>query len=820
MEVFSFLRTIWFRLNRRLLQVRLAKVRCRSWMGNKTIMLAREFVKGSGEIQIDLTVEWPLLLPALLPPATAIRLIGLNHCELGKPSRCVFSRSIRTTRVNLVIPVAALAGQKAFAVELVRQRSGRLAQTIAFHSLDVIKVARELRVEGLGLFARQVGRRIPCHRMHNDIEQLGFNLKLALDNPEHRSFLNQMGAEIQAELVGVADSQRQLGSWQKAVQFNGSSFCWEQPMGEAKALFATGLGNHRLCLRFAAATLASKTFPVITLAECAAEARAAMKQNTSLWDCSAAAVDHHQVTVPLTVVAEDFRQINASLMLEAPQPEPLLAEVELTLGMILRRAEMEVGRQCRNITVKPGRHHFEDAFRLSPEMFAAGPGDYSLEILLDDRSMKRLGFVHKTRAQIKEAKAEEILRSLALSEPRLFATREGKRVETDHLFETDQAIVPAFCIEGRGFDEDAPVLQWRLGLKLVNVETGKSIEENQFILARDGRNLHEDLALPIATDARKLSPGHYVLQLRKRREVLTEFKFRILALNEIVTHTQHLILQSLRAEGELFIQAGRTRYQNRYVPDTSDRLLPELTIHGDGFNSHLPHMQTYLHVFVVHNEDARTEVACLQVNLSPQPLTLQDLAIKVRGTWLASATGPCRLIFAVADKELLALPFDLVPAQRIVEQIKVTAINIEAQTKTGRRNSNPDGLRLDEDESVSVAVAIEIGIPAPNATVECAVVLKRDHIVIGHAESDLQLNRARWVVKGGKMKLKSLVPHSRANSQSLIIVVVIAGEEKGSRVMAVASVSRVTNFEGQLTMDASRMEVDEEDYQAILNRLQ
>ena len=591
-------------------------------------------------------------------------------------------------------------------------------------------------------------------------------------------------------------------------------------MGEAKALFRTGLGNHRLCLRFADAMLASKTFPVITLAECVAEARAAVKENTSLWDCSAAAVNHHQVTVPLTVVAEDFRQINASLMLEAPQPEPLLAEVELTLGIILRRVEIEVGRQCRNITVKPGRHHFEDAFRLVPEMFAAGPGDYSLEILLDDRSMKRLEFVHKTRAQIKEAKAEEILCSLVLSEPRLFATREGKRIETDHLFETDQAIVPAFCIEGRGFDEDAPVLQWRLGLKLVNVETGKSIEENQFILARDGRNLHEDLALSIDTDARKLSPGHYVLQLRKRREVLTEFKFRILALEEIVPHTRNGIRKSLRAEGgQLFIQAGRTRYQSPYVPDTSDCIVPELTIHSAGYNSHLPQMQADLHVFVVPSGDRRTELACLPVKLSPQPSTLRNLAIPVRGTHLASAAGPCQLVFAIADKELLVLPFEMVSEEKVLEQITVMSVNVEAQTKAGRRKTNPDTLRLSEHETISVAVAIKIGIPAPNATVECSLALKLDNVVIGRAEAGLQLNRTRLVVKGGKLKLKSLVPHPSASPQKLTIVVIIAGKEKGSYVVAVVSASRISNFEGQLTVDAHQLEVDDAEYQAILSRL-
>ena len=690
---------------------------------------------------------------------------------------------------------------------------------MAFHILDVVTVARELRVENLDLVAKKSGRRILCHRIHDEVEQFGFNLKVTLANPEHRSFLNQLGVEIQAELAAVVRGGRRVGLWPMALQFGGSSFSWRMQLGEVKKLFANGLGDHRFSIRFADAILASKTFPVITLADCVAAARDAVKQNTSLLECAVVAVNHRKATVPLDVVAEDFCQININLMLLAPQPEPLFSEVELALGMILRRGVNEVGRQSRNIVVMPGRHRIEATFPLTAPMFADGPGGYSIEILLDDRLLKRLEFTHKTRAQIREAKAEEILRSLALSEPRLFALREGNRVETDHLFETDQAIAPAFCIMGSGFDEDAPLLKWRIGFKLINVDTGKSVEESRFILAREGRNMHNDLELPLGTDARNLSPGHYVLQLRKRNEVLTEFKFCILALDEIVPYSRNVIWQNLRAEGKLFIQAGRTRYQNQWVPDSSDFLLPELTIRSVGFNSHLPQLQTDLQVFVIHRGKARIEVACIPVCLSPRPLKINDLTIKVRGTGLASVNGACKLVFVIAKKELLALPFEMVSEEKVVERIKVAAIEVEAQTKTGKRKSNPDPLQLSEHETISVTAKIEIGIPAPNATVECSVVLKLDEVIIGHADSALQLNHAWLVVKGGKMKLKSLVPRTNALSQKLAILVVIGGEEKGSHTVAVVSVSRMTNFEGQLTTDASRLEVDDEEYQAILNRL-
>ena len=818
--MFFFLQIICSRMIRRLLRARLTNVCCRSRVGDKTITLTHEFIWGAREVQIECNIKWPLLLPALLPPATAIRLTGPNHRKLGEPGRCAIARGGRTTRIILVIPATALAGQDFFYLELVRRRSDQMVQTIAFHSLDFVKVARELRVECLDLFAQQAGQRIFCHRTHNEVERLGFNLKLTLDNPEHCSLLNQMGAELQVELVNVTGTPRRLGSWTKAVQFDGATFQWEQQMGKAKGLFANALGDHRLCLRFADALLASKPFPVITLNACVAEARNSVKQNAGLWDCSVKAVNQHQVAVPLDVVAEDFRQIKVSLMLEAPQPDPLLAEVELTLGIILRRAAIEVGRQSRNIIVKPGRHNFEDSLELVPEMFEQGAGRYSIEILLDDRSLKRLDFVHKTREQIKEAKAEEILRSLALRDPRLFALRDGKRVQTDHLFETDRAIAPAFCIEGRGFDEDAPVLQWWLGLKLVNLESGKSIQENQLILARAGPNTHNDLELPLRTDTRKLESGHYVLQLRKCREVLTEFKFCILALEAIVPYTRNIILQSLRlGETQMDVQAGTLRYQSTEVSDASDFLLPVITIHSAGYNAHLPQLETDLQLLLRDDRGHNQELASLPVTFGPGPLVLRNLAIKVRGGRLAGAPGWYCLLARIADRELTCGSFRLVAPADVIQAIRVSSVTIHVFTPSARSVENPPELNLDRHSAIRVTTGLEAGILAPNLDVEGALVLELNGNRVGHVEFTLRLDQARQEISTRRLNLAAFGLGACPRPRTLTVMVLVAGREQGQRSVTIRSAARLTNFEGQLNADPRQLEVDDAEYERILSRL-
>lgn len=804
----------------RLFRPQLAGVRCSSRIESKTVSLPGEYVQGASALHIELSLLWPLLVPAFRPPAVAVQLVASGNRPFEDGVQLVFTRSFHRTQIAIDIPGGHLADGKSFRVQIFRQQDGRPVAEVGFSVLTVDRVARELRLVRLEMRAMQQGQPIGCDRFHDAVEQIVFSLQLRLDNPDHRSFLSQMEAALHADLVADAIPAHITGCWRQPFRFRGGVLQWEQRLGPAKTLVGDVLGGYRLSIRLGDQVIAAKPFQVISLKDCQDIARNLVRQKVSLVEASFSAVNHRKVAGPLEVVAEDFRSIDVSLVLDAPQPDLLLPEIDLALAINLRRGKQELLRQCRNIILKRGRQRIQDSVSLKPELFASGPGRYHIEIRLGDRLLNGVDFQHKTRAQLKQEKAEVLLQSLSLSEPRLFAIREGKQVETDHVFATDHGLTPAFCIQGQGFDDDAPVLQWRLGLKLVNLDSGDCIEDSRALQARAGRNLHADLELPLRVPGRDLRPGRYTLRLCKRAEVLTEFRFRILAVEEIAPYTEKIVLQSLHAEGaQLFIQAGATKYQSCFVPDSSDLLLPELTVHSAGYNAFLPQLQTQIHLFVVRAGEDRHELASLPVRLSEKPFSLCNLGIKVRDGRLGATTGPCGLVVAIGRKELVTLPFQIVSQNELLARIRVSAITLDATCKSGRQVRNPTSLQLNDHSFLSVSVEVETGILAPNAVADGAMTLRVGDTVLAHAGFALQLNRSTQTIRGGSMKLSALFPHKEVTPQELTFGVLIAGEERGAHTITILSAQRISNFEGQLTVDPHKLDVGEDEYRAILSQL-
>lgn len=805
---------------RRLFRSQLAGVRCASRIESKTVLLPGEYVQGASGLHIELSLLWPLLLPAFRPPVVAVQLMTPDNRPCGDGLQLVFTKGFRRTRIALDIPGDQLAGRESFRVRILRQKDGRPVAAVGFSALTVDRVTRELQLVRLDMRAVQQGQPIRCDRFHDAVEQVAFNLQLTLDNPDHRSFLTQMEATLHADVVADASPARVTGRWWQRSQFKGHSLGWDQRLGPATTVVREGLGGHRLSIGLGNRVIATKAFQVICLKECQDAARHLVRENVRLMEASFSATDHRKAVGPLEVVAEDFHSVDVSLVLDAPQPDRLLPEIDLPLAVSLQRGKQDLHRQQRGITLRRGQQRFKDSVSLKPEWFASGPGRYRIEVRLGDRLLKALDFQHKTRAQLKQEKAEALLRSLSLSEPRLFTVRDGERVQTDHVFATDRAVAPTFCIEGRGFDDDAPGLQWQLRLKLVNLDSGHTIEHSRALQARDGKNMHANVELPLRTPSRDLGPGCYTLQLCKRAEVLTEFRFRILAVEEIAPYTEKIVLQSLRADdAQLFIQAGATRYQCCQVPDTSDLLLPEVTICSAGYNAFLPQLQTNLQLFLVRAGEDRRELASLPVRLSTKPFSLQNVGLKVRDGYLGAMTGPCQLVVAIGDEDLASLPFEIVSQHDVLARIRVSAITLDASCKSGRQVRNPPSLQLNEHVFLSVSIEVETGILAPSAMVDGAITLCIGDAVLAHAGFALQLDRPTQTIRGGSMKLSALFPHKAVTPQELTVVVLIADEEKRTHTITILSAQRISNFEGQLTVDPHKLDVDEGEYRAILSRL-
>jgi hypothetical protein len=805
---------------RRLFWLQIAGVRCSSRVEKKTVVLPGEYVQGALALHLELSLLWPLLLPAFRRPAVAAQLIGGKEQPSHLSPQVVCTTAFQRTHLTLDLSGDGLTDRRSFGLRLVRQKDGRSLGELQFSALTVEGVARELRVVSLETLVLQLGQQIVCARLHDAVEQVVFHLTLELDNSAHRSFLAQMDAALHADLSADASPTQSASRWWHWPHFHGRGLQWEQRLGPAKAVFDAGPGGYQLVLRLADEVLATRPLQVVSFEEYREAARSRVRQNADLIEAQFSAVNHRKVAGALEVVAEDFHSIDLRLALKAPEPDPLLPTIEVSLSLVLRRGKRELHRQQRDLTVHHGPQWFQDSVPLKPELFDSGPGRYQVEVWLDDRPLAHAPFQHQTRVQLKQEKAEALLRSLSLSEARLFAIRESERIETDHVFATDFAVAPSFCLQGEGFDEDAPGIEWRLGLRIMNLDSGATHESFRVLQVRAGKNLHADVEVPLRSPERELLPGRYRLQLCKRDQVLWEFGFRILAVEEIASYTQQVVLQSVRVEDtQLFIQAGNTRYQCLQVPDTSDLLLPEFTIRSAGYNTHLPSLQARLQWFLGRADGSRDELASWLVCLSATPLRVRNLGLRVREGRIGSGTGPCQLIVVIGGKERATLPFVVVSEQDVLAGIQVGTIALEATSKSGRQIRNPPSLQLNEHAFLSVSVEIETSILAPNVLAEGLLLLRVADTALAHADFAVQLDRGHLTIGSGRMTLSTLFPQKHSPPQPLTVAVVVAGSEKRARTITVLSAQRISNFEGQLTTDPDELEIEEMEYQRIVRAL-
>ena len=804
----------------RLFRLQIIGKRCSSLIGDKTVTLSSEFVRGATAVHIQFTLLWPILLPRFRPPAVCLSFSLPDGQRIADGFNFVAKRSWRRTCFSINLTQSATSDCQYLCIQSARQRDGRRLKQFHLNSLDTERVARELKVLSLEIYASESQEHIRCDWLHEAVSQVSFRVEVQIRDPSHRSFLTQVGAELRAELMHVDALPGHTGDWLNRFQFNGGVCRWFQRLGSAHGLFGEVFGPYRLSIRVGETVIAHKQFQLLPRSACVAAARNAVRQNATLKELSICAINHRGVSVPMAVLAEDFREVRISFTLKLPQPDRLISEVEMPLSCFVRHGEKKVLRHVRRAILKCGQGAWEFVLPVSPAMFEPGPGRYHLDVLLEDRLLESVGFLHQTRSQLKQAQAEAILQSLRLSEPHLLVLREGTCVETDHVFVTDHAIVPGFTIAGQGFDEDVPAIKWRLTIRFINLKSAEVIEEHRFLTAQAGPNIYQDLELPLQGPEQTIKPGEYALQLCRHDVVLTEFRFRLLDRSEIAPHTKQVVQRSLHVEdAQLLIQADGITYEGAKIPGSSDFILPQLVIYSAGYNSFLRKLAATLHLVLVGEDGVRREILDMPVTLSSEPTSLHRIAIKVRGGLLGSTPALYQLVVMIGQKMLTAFPFQIVSEPEVLSCLNVRCLNILTRSKSNGQSRNPSTLFLKEQDTVAVEVEIEAAILAPNMAAPGALILRIDADVVAHVDFELRLVQPRQMIRSRMMSWASLISEKVMAEREFVATVVIAGQEKATRSVTIICGKRISNFEGQLTIDPRDLSVDEEDYERILRQL-
>src|SRR5437016_12844908 len=157
---------------RRLFGSELIGKQCSSLIGDKTVTLSGEFVRAAVHIRFSLL--WPILLPRFWPPAVCLSLSLPDGQRVAADFSYVSKRSCRRTRISINLTGSALSDSEYLCIQTERQRDGRLLERIQFHALDLERIARELQVLSLEIYALEGRKHIRCDWLHEEVGQVAF----------------------------------------------------------------------------------------------------------------------------------------------------------------------------------------------------------------------------------------------------------------------------------------------------------------------------------------------------------------------------------------------------------------------------------------------------------------------------------------------------------------------------------------------------------------------------------------------------------------------------------------------------------------------
>ncbi len=811
--IVEYLNLSWWQ---RWLQTSLAEVQCRSQVKDRSVTLSRHFVRNAASLEIEFSIKWAWLLPRWRPPTIRVACQGDNGLELAE--KIFEPSSPRTTAVRIRVPYAATRENRRLRFRVSQLTGTGKIGELVFTRLTVDEAAQDFRMVHLRVVARSGGKRIVTDRLHDAISEFGFELVSRLGDGDRRSLIEQSGVEMKVFLRTDArpDWSEELRS--KVVQFRCSDWEWSEVLGSPRILLPEVPGNYELRFSLGDTVVATKPFLCCTAGSATTAARTLVKENSQLRTIVVGAIDHRSNKVPLQVVAEDFEAITATVTLEVPEADPLIRETLHSFDLTLGHEGRELLREHCRTALKCGRRRITLALPLSQEAFLSGPGPYRLGVWMDDRLMHSVGLEHRTRAQLRQEQAEAILQSLRVSQARLFCVRDGARLETSDLFITDSAVAPAFCITGDGFDEDAPALQWQLGLHWHHLDSGEEFEEQRTLVARAGSNLCADLELPLHRRDYDCQSGRYRIQLRRRDHVLQEFRFRVLSKSEIVPWTERLVLQSLQAvDMQLIVRSQGIFYPSSFVPDWAEGIMPKFTIQSAGYNRFVTSLKVQLRLILERGGKPQAEIATLWVTLSAKPVVIQNLLIAVRGALMGATSGRVSLSIFLGDRRVAEFPFEVTTRDALLHEVRVSAIDVFCELSGGGGCQLVTRLDIAKHRSLAISLEVEVGIQAPDLEFAACLLLRSEHRPIGQAQFTLRLTGSSFRFNGRAIRVAQLGFEGQP-VEKLIIEVFIGGALKGSVCLSVDGL-RISNFEGQLIKDAHLLNIEKDEYEKIIRNL-
>jgi len=285
------------------------------------------------------------------------------------------------------------------------------------------------------------------------------------------------------------------------------------------------------------------------------------------------------------------------------------------------------------------------------------------------------------------------------------------------------------------------------------------------------------------------------------------------------TQSRALILASLTADDlRLWIQNGARCCPGYLASVTSGFVIADARFAGSPFTTFTGPLTEELELNLLHGNKT-TRVHHEKISFSAQPVNYRSPPIAIQDPELFSEPGDYWFQFQVGGKEIARLKFRLLNDTELVRHVRVTEIQADAETREGETVPRLKTLRWEEHRAFRPALQLENDIPAPNAVANCIVRILQGTTVLHREEFLIRLERGVRRIQLERMELGSPGLLAQPKPTRLVISACIGGEIKASTQLLVLPPERITNFEGQLTFDATDLPFDENEYDQIAQRL-
>lgn len=376
-----------------------------------------------------------------------------------------------------------------------------------------------------------------------------------------------------------------------------------------------------------------------------------------------------------------------------------------------------------------------------------------------------------------------------------------------------------------GFLSQASVLevQWDLqwpvvylaGKRTIRVQVKPALPPDAFVLEQRHRWRRIECRLRLNVVPAEPESVRFKIFDQHSGRCLAEFHVPPVSLEE----AQRIRLDALQAKGlRLWVCTGKHRICSECVPANTEFLLPEFTVPVSSFSAFLPACETMLSMTLVCG-NRRLLLLERPLTLSNRLLTVSGPPLKLDALDLNGLSGPCFIVVALGGREVAAFPFRIVSEKQVLEEVRVRQIHLAAKRRNGQTARRVKVLRWEEHQAILPWIQLEAPILAPATRIRCLVTILHGRKVLRSEEFILPLDRVSQLLRLQRLDLVALGLPTRNKPTRLGITVQIDGEQKASAQLVVLPPERLTNFEGQLNLDARQLPLDDSEYEQIIHGL-